>query len=162
MTPRLKALSTTNYGLAAPFLHEDRVASATAQAEEARTLAEQALSTALENLTVDAGSIQVVNPRPSSGMTLLEFDIILPPETWTADRVLTIVDETDQLIPLEWSLQNSTSSFDSLRVQLVANVAPESISTWRWLYRDGNAQSTTQPPTPTLHSSPSFIGVRRH
>ena len=159
MTPRLKALSTTNYGLAAPFLHEDRVASATAQAEEARTLAEQALSTALENWPVDAGSIQVVNPRPSSGMTLLEFDIILPPETWTADRVLTIVDETDQLIPLEWSLQNSTSSFDSLRVQLVANVAPESISTWRWLYRDGNAQSTTQPPTPTVRSlRPPLLG----
>ena len=36
MTPRLKALSTTNYGLAAPFLHEDRMASATEQSETAR------------------------------------------------------------------------------------------------------------------------------
>ena len=30
-----------------------------------------------------------------------EFGHHPPPETWTADRVLTIVDETDQLILLE-------------------------------------------------------------
>ena len=61
-------------------------------------------------------------------MTLLDFEIILPPSTWTSDRVLSIVDEANAPIPTGMGLQTSNTLYDSLRVQLVANVAAETVS----------------------------------
>ena len=150
MTPRLKALSTTNYGPRSPIYTKTEWPLPQNSPKRRETWPTLGLSTALERWPVDAGSIQVINPRPSSGMTLLDFEIILPPSTWTSDRVLSIVDEANAPIPLEWSFQTSNTLYDSLRVQLVANVAAETVSTWRWSHREGTAETTTQPPTPTL------------
>ena len=117
------ALSTTNYGLAAPSCTKTESPLATQQAEDARTLADQALSTVLEQWPVEAGTLQIINYRPSSGTTLLDFEIILPPATWKSDHVLTIVDETETPIPLEWNLQTSNSIYDSLSGAMVADIS---------------------------------------
>ena len=129
-----------------------QIASATQQAEDARTLLIRHLQV-LEQWPVEAGTLQIINYRPSSGTTLLDFEIIRPPATWKSDHVLTIVDETETFIPLEWNLQTSNSIYDSLRVQLVADIEAETVSTWRWSYGEGSAGVYTEPP---LLSWPPF------
>lgn len=145
MTPRLLALSTTNYGLAAPFLHEDRVASATEQAEEARTMAEEALSMALELWPVESGQIQVINPRQSTGTTLLEFEIHLMAGTWNNTSNLNVTDELGNALPLHAELLESNTLRDVIRVQLVAAVAAESVTIWQWTH---DVVPTTDPESP--------------
>lgn len=66
--PRLRALSTTNYGLAAPLLHPDRIASSWAQAGEARAASEAALERALLAFPVPEGEIEVWEPTGPAGL----------------------------------------------------------------------------------------------
>ena len=67
LAPRLLPLSPPRFGLAAPYLHADRVASAWAYADEASAAAQDALDWASALHPVPAGAISVLNHRPSSG-----------------------------------------------------------------------------------------------
>ena len=73
LTPRLLTLSTTHFGLAAPYLHADRVASAWAYADAASAAAQEALDWASALHPVPAGTISVLNHRDSSGTALVEL-----------------------------------------------------------------------------------------
>lgn len=72
LTNRLMALSTTNYGLAAPTLHADRVASATEQAAGALADADEALASVAPP---ESGTIELINPRPSTGPALIRVEL---------------------------------------------------------------------------------------
>lgn len=94
---RLLALSTTNYGLAAPLLHDDRMASARAQVSQAQELAQLALDLASERSPAAASSIEVRNVRPVAGIALIE--VPLPVEE---GAVPVILDEDGGALPLSW------------------------------------------------------------
>lgn len=79
---RLLALSTTNFGLAAPTLHPDRIASAWAYADAALLEAEAALAIADEGSPVEAGALSVDNPHDFGGTALLEFTLEVPAEAY--------------------------------------------------------------------------------
>ena len=113
---RLLAMSTTNYGLAAPVLHQDRIASATAYAEGALAEAEAALA------AVDGpaeGEIQVVNTRDAAGPALISVE--LPTE---ADVLL-----RHEGVDLAYARSGSF-------VEFVLEVEAESVTTVAWLEAD--------------------------
>jgi hypothetical protein len=75
LQPRMLALSTTHFGLAAPYLADDRVEAAWAYA-----------AVALQPLS--PGQIHVLNHRDSTGEALIELDLPVPAEQWLgADRL---------------------------------------------------------------------------
>ncbi len=83
LTPRLLALSTTHFGLAAPYLAEQRVASAWGYADEAvagawaaREAAEGAVG------PVPAGQVAVTEWRGSAGPALVEIPLAVPVADW--------------------------------------------------------------------------------
>ena len=79
---RLLALSTTNFGLAAPVLHPDRVASATAYAELAHSEARAAFALIDAIDSPADGELVVQNPHPESGTVLVEATVEVPVAVW--------------------------------------------------------------------------------
>jgi hypothetical protein len=133
LTPRLQALSTTNYGLAAPYLHEDRIASAEAQAAEANALSQEALALA-EALSPPApGTLELVNARESAGPALVEFSLTLPEGAWEGPEGLTVWDADGEL-PVTAALTESGPDGDVVAAALVAEVEASSIRTLSWSY----------------------------
>ena len=105
---RLLALSTTNFGLAAPTLHPDRVASAWAFADTARLQAEAALALAEEGSPVEAGALSVDNPHDFGGTALLEFTLEVPAEAYVSGGLDAIwVTRDDQPLPMELSVSDA-------------------------------------------------------
>ena len=125
-TNRLMALSTTNYGLAAPLLHDDRVASATLQSDAALADGEAALA------SVDppqAGTIELVNPRSSSGPALVRIEL------GTTETVVIRQDGQDlPYVELEPGV-----------VELVAQVAAQDVTVLAWIEGTSSAEVETQP-----------------
>lgn len=78
LEPRLRALSTTHFGLAAPVLHPDRIASARAYAGDAAALGAAAKELAHARAPVGAGALQVVQPRGASGPALVDLTVSVP------------------------------------------------------------------------------------
>ncbi len=114
LTPRLLALSTTHFGLAAPYLAEDRVASANAFAAEASLMAGEAQDAALA-LHLDAqpllpGELRVLNSRPSAGVALVEGDLVVPQARWLGEDGLAIFDEAGTELPLSLGPLRGTGS----------------------------------------------------
>jgi hypothetical protein len=134
LTPRLLALSTTNYGLAAPYLHEDRVISSHQQADEAIALANEALEKSLTYLEIEANTIQIINPRKSAGLALLEFEIILPSASWIGNQHLSITDENAQLLRFTASFQHNDEQGDHIKIQMILPVQAEAIQELQWSY----------------------------
>lgn len=97
LEPRLLALSTTNYGLAAPTLHDDRMASARSQVAQAQDLARLALEAADALSPVASGTIEVRNVRPVAGTALVEVE--LPVEEGATPEVR---DEEGQALAISW------------------------------------------------------------
>lgn len=95
MTPRLLALSTTNFGLAAPLLHPDRVASAQGYVDEATSLAQDALDAAAQTRPLAPGTISVLNTRDSEGAALIELVLPVPDSTQAVVR-----DEAGDAMPI--------------------------------------------------------------
>lgn len=80
---RLLGWSTTNYGLAAPFLHPDRVASATDHSTATLSDAEEALAAALPLDAYGPRQLVLVAPRRAEGIPShgpREFSFFLPGE----------------------------------------------------------------------------------
>lgn len=99
MEPRLLALSTTHFGLAAPYLADDRVDSAWAYADEAFIMADEAYALADALWPLEDGQIHVLNHRSSHGTALLEWDLSVPSEQWQGVEGIAIFDEDGQELP---------------------------------------------------------------
>ena len=132
--PRLLSLSTTNYGLAAPYLHEDRTASGNAQADEAIQRTQQALEIAIAQNPLSEGSIAIYNARNVSGPALLEFSIKLPTGTWQGNNALHLKDGSGSDIPCTILGTTSDDEYDILDVRTVFSVTALSNSEliWNW------------------------------
>ena len=133
MEPRLLALSTTNYGLAAPTLHADRMASARGHVAQAQELAQAALDTADARAPVAAGTIEVRNVRPVAGTALVE--VALPVEEGATPSVL---DEDGAALPLVW--QDGLARF-------ALPLEPDQVRTLSWLPDGGTVKGVIDRST---------------
>ena len=130
---RLLAMSTTNYGLAAPTLHEDREEGATAYAAAAVEEAEAALAT----LDPPAeGTLEVINHRDAAGPALVVA--ALPTDE---DVVL-----RHEGVEIPWV--RGAEGFE-----FVLEVEPLSVTTLSWELGTPEAvEAPTQPTLPRLEA----------
>ncbi len=134
LEPRLLALSTTHFGLAAPWLHEDRQASARAFVTEATEAAAAALRAAAEAQPVEAGEIRVLNTRElGTSIALVEFELRVPAERWEGAHGLRIFDGGEELLA-SVTVLGETETVVSHQVSLVLElgVAEERVLTWSY------------------------------
>jgi hypothetical protein len=155
LEPRLLALSTTNYGLAMPYLHDDRYASAQQQATDAIALAQDALDTAELLHPVAPGTLEIVQPRDSAGPALLRFTLAIPSADFTDPERVWILDGTDQLPRVVEHL--GTDGIDAfVEVRLVHQVSALDTTTLDWSYgptpstADGGLLSSDAPAAEPL------------
>jgi len=155
LTQRLLALSTTNYGLAAPFLHPDRYVAASAQVDAAQAAADEALARAEAAAPVAPGTIEVVQPRDSAGPALLTVPLVLPPGTWAGSELLDIRQDGVSLT-LEAELVSAAISGDLVQAQVVVDVAAEATTMLTWSYGTAGATgplgSSAAPELPGLEA----------
>ncbi len=133
LTPRLLALSTTHFGLAAPTLHPDRIASARAHVEEAETLAEDALSEAIAALDAPgAGEIWVHETRGLAGTALVTVPLALPAADWTGPDALHLVDEAGAELVAAVTVDDDTGDPVAVSVRLPLSLSPHATRQLRW------------------------------
>ncbi|MCB9681209.1 MAG: hypothetical protein H6733_07025 [Alphaproteobacteria bacterium] len=147
LTERLLALSTTNYGLAMPVLHPDRVASGAAQAQAARDAADAMLADALgDPPAVDV--LRVVQPRDASGPARLEASLLV--DAFDAERGRIVVTDPDGVDHDAEVLDVVDGAPSRVRVAWVAQVAGRSDTTWHWRWDTDDVAGAATVPVPAL------------
>ncbi|MEZ4320706.1 MAG: hypothetical protein R3F61_24710 [Myxococcota bacterium] len=144
LEPRLLALSTTNYGLAAPTLHPDRVASANQYADEAVSAALTAWTLAENTDPVPGFELQVVNPRDASGPVPIPFQLRLPNGVWEGETGL-IIDRTGTPLPLRawFSHLDPGPNEDVINVVVLMDTPAQSTTRLTWSYDPGDPTHAT-------------------
>ncbi len=137
LTPRLLTLSTTNFGLATPYLAPDREVSAREFARESVTLAQEALDAAAATRPVSAGEIELVNVRPSAGPAWVEIPLEVPASVYTNTAPLALFAGSTELPSAVTVLDDGTDPV-RLLATVVVEVAAESIATLSWRYDPAN------------------------
>lgn len=139
----LLGLSTTHFGLAAPYLHPDRVASATGFADEATARAAVAVETARAALgPLQPGTVEVVNTRQVSGPALVEFTLEGPAASLDDVSGVALLDASGQEVPL-W-LGEPTTDGDTTRLPAAAVLSLEARSrqVFTWTATAGGDRAT--------------------
>ncbi len=134
LEPRLLALSTTHFGLAAPFLHEDRQQRAREYVFEAHNAADEALAAAAAAQPVEGGTISVLNTRDVSGMALLEFELRVPADRWDGADGVHLYDEDGQELLAAVSVAAKNEERVSHRVTTVLRLESleERVLSWNY------------------------------
>jgi len=137
---RLLALSTTHFGLAAPTLHADRIASAWGFADTAITEAQAALQFAEQGSEVSAGEIRVDNPHDESGAVLLDFTLDVPADRFSSGGLSAIwVAREDVPLAVEMSVLDESSDPIEVRARLPLEVAAYARVDLTWGIDGGHA-----------------------
>jgi len=142
LEPRLLALSTTHFGLAAPWLHPDRQQAARDLVDEALDTANQALNTAGALATVDPGRILVRNTRDSAGAALLEIPLRVLATDWQGPDGVHVADEEGAELPIAVQVVEEGAERVSFTVSLVLDMDPQEARSLRWGYDAGAAPVT--------------------
>ncbi|MCB9677159.1 MAG: hypothetical protein H6737_18725 [Alphaproteobacteria bacterium] len=139
LEPRLLALSTTNFGLAAPSLHPDREASATLYADEAVAAALTAWDLAEQSDPLPLWDLTVVNPFDASGPTPIPFQLRLPNGVWEGENGL-IIDRsgTPQPIRAWFSHYDPLANEDVINVVMLMDTPALSETRLTWSYDPGD------------------------
>lgn len=158
IAPRLVALSTTHFGLAAPFLADERVASTERYTDEALAAAEAAYAAAETTRPVAPGTIELVNARDASGPALVETELEIPLASWSGPDGLTILDETGkEIAAVVGVIDGDEIGSVTVGVRFVAQVEARSIRTLSWRYDPANpAKALGQEEQGT---SPTFASL---
>ncbi len=129
---RLLALSTTHFGLAAPFLHEDRQQRAREYVQLATQGADEALVLAVETAPLDRGDIAVINTRDATGTALVELTLRVHVDRWEDASGLHVYDEDGLQLPIAVTVGDKSPESVALRVSLVLDLEShqERILTW--------------------------------
>ncbi len=98
LVPRLLALSTTHFGLAAPFLADQRVVRAWEYADTAVVAAQDALDAAVAHLPpLEPGQVAVTSWRDAAGPTLVEIPATVPVVDWSGVDAVGLFDGGEEL-----------------------------------------------------------------
>ncbi len=153
LEPRLLALSTTHFGLAAPYLHDDRVAAAWSLAERALSAADTAFAVAETESPVSAGTIQLVNARPSAGPAMVDITVRVPEDDWAGPNALVIRDATGAALPWFGLSRSTVGGVVQQSLRLVTDVSAAAVTTLTWGVEAGSAPVSgglTVEDTPTV------------
>ena len=123
---RLLALSTTNYGLAMPTLHPDRVVRTNRPPMQCGCRRRPWFR--LRTCTVGAGQLELINTRNAAGPAMVEFELTL--SDWKDDAGLGIRNENGDLVAAE--VVNVVGT--TITVRVVAEMAAYETQTWTWSY----------------------------
>ena len=134
LEPRLRALSTTHFGLAAPHLCDERMATARARVEEATVAADAALELAEALHPLAAGEIQLVNARPAGGIALVEIPLDVPAAVYQGPEGLALFDGDGVELPVVVDVLDAGSDPIQLRATLVVHVPSADTSALAWRY----------------------------
>jgi len=139
MEPRLRALSTSNFGLGTPSLHPDRAASAQQYVDEAVEAAQVVFALAEASDPLDVFELEVVNPRDASGPTPIPFQLRLPAGVWEGETGL-IIDRTGNPLPLRANLAgfDAPRNEDIIDVILMMDTPALSQTRLTWSYDPGD------------------------
>jgi len=154
LAPRLLALSTTHFGLAAPYLHEDRQQRARDYVQEANLTAEEALQTAVELNPLERGLISVLNTRDASGAALVDLKLRVRADVWDGVDGLHLYDEQGDELAVMVSLAEKTPESVGHRVGLVLDLAAREERLLSWNYDpevapavgDASSDDLLEPP----------------
>lgn len=142
LTPRLLTLSTTNFGLASPYLAPDREVSARSYAAESVSLAKAAFDAAVASNPVADGTIELVNARDSSGPALVEIALAVPAAVYTDPSPLAIFDGATELAATVDAIDNAVDPV-LLRASVVVDVDANSDKSLTWTYDPANPSTAT-------------------
>ncbi len=98
LEPRLLALSTTHFGLAAPTLHPDRVTQARDYVADAIDRSSAALDAASALHPVAPGTMDVIETHGATGTALLDATIEVPLSSWTDASALVVLDAQGEAV----------------------------------------------------------------
>ncbi|MFH1468318.1 MAG: hypothetical protein ABIO70_28275 [Pseudomonadota bacterium] len=154
LPPRLLALSTTHFGLAAPWLHPDRQQAARDRVAEAQAGALEALAAAGALATVDAGRILVRNTRDSAGAALLEIPLRVLAADWVGPEGVHVADEDGAELPIAVQVVEEGAERVSFTVSVVIQLDAQERRMLRWGY-----DATVAPVTGTLTEDPALLDL---
>ncbi len=132
LEPRLRALSTTHFGLAAPHLCDERMATARARVAEATAAADAALALAEALRPLGAGEIELVHPG-DGGLGLLEIPIDVSAAVYEGPGALALFDPDGVELAAVVDVLDDTGDPVELRATLVFQVpAGGDLLSWRY------------------------------
>ena len=134
LEPRLLALSTTHFGLAAPYLHEDRQQRAREYVAQANESADYARRTAAAVDPIEAGSFSVLNTRDASGTALIEPVLRVPGSIWAGQDGLHVWDEDGLEVPVAVTLWEKGPELVAHHVAMVLELEPFEERIFSWSY----------------------------
>ena len=143
LEPRLRALSTTHFGLAAPHLCDERMATARARVEEATVAADAALDLAEALHPLAPGEIQLVNARTAGGVALVEVPLEVAAGDYEGPEGLSLFAEDGTELPAVVDLLDAGGDTVGLRATLVVQVPGDDTLALSWRY------DPAQPATAT-------------
>ena len=166
LEPRLLALSTTHFGLAAPYLHEDRQQRARDYLWRASETAAEALLTAAQANPVEPRKISVLNTRDASGTALVEFELRIRAELWQSADGLHLFDEDGQELPIAVLVAETTAESVTSRINVVLDLEPYEERLLSWSYdleappRVGGAEASDLVELPWVAPFTECAGVQ--
>jgi hypothetical protein len=128
LDPRLVALSTTHFGLAAPYLVQDRVEAAWGWADAAWDQARDAFATAEALAPLTPGTVELVNPRPSAGPAWVDFTLEAPSASFGGLEGVAFHADGVELPARVWVVDDDGDT-TQIGVELVAEVAAQGVTT---------------------------------
>lgn len=160
LEPRLLALSTTHYGLAAPYLAEDRVASARALSGEARERGGQLLDLAVNRWRNDnplePGTLILHNHLDASGLALVETELRVPQREWTSEAALAVYDEDGTELVVHVGPPRASSGDYAVPVSFVVAVDSRSSHRLTWEHRAEGDRATGGLTDSSVPDHPAF------
>ena len=143
LVPRLLTLSTTNFGLAAPYLHPDREADAQMFADDSVDAAQAAFDAAAEIADDPAdGTVELIHTRDSVGTALVEILVEVPAPVYQGTDGLRIEDAGTELAA-EVERVDSGADPVVLQVNVVLMFSAQEKKTLTWQYDSANPRTSS-------------------
>jgi hypothetical protein len=143
LLPRLLTLSTTNFGLASPYLAPERQADALRFAADSVDAAQDAFDAAAAIAGVpDPGTIDLVNARGSGGTALVEIPLEVPANSYEGPQGL-VIEQSGTELPTEVVVVDDAVDPVLLRATVVLSFAANETKTLTWRYDPTNPRTAT-------------------
>lgn len=139
LAPRLRALSATHFGRAAPTLSDDRVAAGRLYGAEALAAAQMAYGAAADLWMADhpilAGTLIVINPRASAGPALVQAEVRVDQRAWSGEEALAVYDEDGEELVVHVGPPRSSRGDWAVPLTFAFDVDADAAHTLTWTHQ---------------------------
>ena len=160
LPPRLLALSATNFGPAAPYLADDRVAAGRAHAAEALASAQAAHAAAkdlwMAEQPVLDGTLIVINPRASAGTALVQAEVRVDQSAWSGEQGLAVFDEGGAELVVHVGPPRSSRGDWAVPLTFALDVDADAAHTLTWTHRAEGSRATGGLSSADVTTHPLF------